>query len=54
MRDLLDLLNISDLLISDSHSANVSLTPITSYELINKNLISSIAKSKRFLQKALK
>ncbi|MBP0902470.1 polysaccharide pyruvyl transferase family protein [Mariniflexile gromovii] len=53
MRDLLALLNISDLLISDPNDPNISIQPISSYEPINKELEASIARSKLFLQKAL-
>lgn len=53
MRDLLDVLNISDLLISNSDIDSVSLQPINSYESINKDLDISIKRSKNFLQKAL-
>ena len=53
MRDLLDLLNISELMICDSNVDIASLHPIKSFASINKNLDISIRKSKAFLKEAL-
>ncbi|ULC58270.1 polysaccharide pyruvyl transferase family protein [Flaviramulus sp. BrNp1-15] len=53
MRDLLALLDISNILVDESNFNNASLKPIKSYSSINKNLATSINSSKTFLSKSL-
>ncbi|PIA77541.1 hypothetical protein BFR04_08870 [Gaetbulibacter sp. 4G1] len=54
MRDLLELLDLSDIMITDVKKAEcISMNPILTYDLINNKLLESIDRSKEFIKKAL-